>query len=164
MSWQLSLVDKVRFRLILMYYRDFWNDHVEGDSFRLWFVCCKAYYCDNSFFQNCSCLFLGDHVIPLYIPQCYNCKFCKSSKTNLCSIIRSTQGNGVMPDGTSRFTVKGQTVYHFMGTSTFSEYTVCAEISCCKVRLVSNLKFHLKCLESPLLETVLHWLHCATNF
>lgn len=82
----------------------------------------------------------GDHVIPLYIPQCYNCKFCKSSKTNLCSIIRSTQGNGVMPDGTSRFTVKGQTVYHFMGTSTFSEYTVCAEISCCKVNDAADLK------------------------
>ena len=78
---------------------------------------------------------LGDHVIPLYIPQCYKCKFCLSPKTNLCSVIRSTQGNGVMPDGTSRFTVKGQTAYHFMGTSTFSQYTVVAEISCCKVRI-----------------------------
>lgn len=75
----------------------------------------------------------GDHVIPLYIPQCGKCKFCKSPKTNLCSTIRSTQGQGVMPDGTSRFTCKGQTVYHFMGTSTFSEYTVVAEISVCKV-------------------------------
>lgn len=75
----------------------------------------------------------GDHVIPLYIPQCGECKFCKSPKTNLCSTIRSTQGQGVMPDGTSRFTCKGQTVYHFMGTSTFSEYTVVAEISVCKV-------------------------------
>lgn len=75
----------------------------------------------------------GDHVIPLYIPQCGNCKFCNSPKTNLCSKIRATQGKGVMPDGTSRFTCKGQTVYHFMGTSTFSEYTVVAEISVAKV-------------------------------
>ena len=85
--------------------------------------------CNSSSFG----LIAGDHVIPLYIPQCYNCKFCLSPKTNLCSVIRSTQGNGVMPDGTSRFTVKGQTAYHFMGTSTFSQYTVVAEISCCKV-------------------------------
>ncbi|KAK3582700.1 hypothetical protein CHS0354_013051 [Potamilus streckersoni] len=75
----------------------------------------------------------GDHVIPLYIPQCGDCKFCSSPKTNLCSKIRVTQGQGVMPDGTSRFTCKGQTVYHFMGCSTFSEYTVVAEISVCKV-------------------------------
>jgi S-(hydroxymethyl)glutathione dehydrogenase/alcohol dehydrogenase len=75
----------------------------------------------------------GDHVIPLYIPQCKECKFCKSTKTNLCSKIRSTQGAGVMPDGTSRFSCKGQTLYHFMGTSTFSEYTVVAEISVAKV-------------------------------
>ncbi|GFT50463.1 alcohol dehydrogenase class-3 [Nephila pilipes] len=75
----------------------------------------------------------GDHVIPLYIPQCRDCKFCSSPKTNLCSKIRNTQGKGVMPDGTSRFTCKGQTVYHFMGTSTFSEYTVVAEISVVKV-------------------------------
>jgi S-(hydroxymethyl)glutathione dehydrogenase/alcohol dehydrogenase len=75
----------------------------------------------------------GDHVIPLYIPQCNECKFCKSSKTNLCSKIRGTQGKGVMSDGTSRFTCKGQQLYHFMGTSTFSEYTVVAEISVAKV-------------------------------
>lgn len=75
----------------------------------------------------------GDHVIPLYIPQCKQCKFCKSSKTNLCSCIRATQGQGVMPDGTARFCCKGQTVYHFMGTSTFSEYTVLPEISVAKV-------------------------------
>lgn len=75
----------------------------------------------------------GDHVIPLYIPQCKECKFCKSPKTNLCSKIRTTQGNGVMPDGSSRFTCKGQTVYHFMGCSSFSEYTVVADISVCKV-------------------------------
>lgn len=75
----------------------------------------------------------GDHVVPLYIPQCRKCKFCMSKKTNLCGLIRSTQGAGVMPDGTSRFTCKGKTVYHFMGTSTFSEYTVVAEISVAKV-------------------------------
>lgn len=71
----------------------------------------------------------GDHVIPLYIPQCRDCKFCKSTKTNLCSTIRLTQGRGVMTDGTSRFRCQGKTLYHFMGTSTFSEYTVCAEMS-----------------------------------
>jgi len=75
----------------------------------------------------------GDHVIPLYIPQCYECKFCKSPKTNLCGKIRLTQGKGVMPNGTSRFTCKGKSLYHFMGCSTFSEYTVVAEISLCKV-------------------------------
>lgn len=75
----------------------------------------------------------GDHVVPLYIPQCYECKFCKSPKTNLCSVIRGTQGKGVMPDGTSRFTCKGKSIFHFMGTSTFSEYTVVAEISLAKV-------------------------------
>ncbi|XP_072164916.1 alcohol dehydrogenase class-3-like [Diadema setosum] len=81
----------------------------------------------------------GDHVVPLYIPQCYNCKFCDSKKTNLCSVIRSTQGKGVMPDGTSRFTCKGKTLYHFMGTSTFSEYTVVAEISIAKVNVKAPL-------------------------
>ncbi|XP_076317964.1 alcohol dehydrogenase class-3 Fdh [Tachypleus tridentatus] len=75
----------------------------------------------------------GDQVVPLYIPQCRECKFCKSPKTNLCSKIRTTQGQGVMPDGSSRFTCKGQQIYHFMGTSTFSEYTVVAEISVAKV-------------------------------
>nr|XP_019534264.2 alcohol dehydrogenase class-3 [Aedes albopictus] len=75
----------------------------------------------------------GDHVIPLYIPQCFECKYCKSPKTNLCPKIRATQGKGVLPDGTSRFTCKGKQVYHFMGTSTFSEYTVVAEISLCKI-------------------------------
>ncbi|XP_037089931.1 alcohol dehydrogenase class-3-like [Pollicipes pollicipes] len=75
----------------------------------------------------------GDHVVPLYIPQCYECKFCKSPKTNLCSKIRSTQGAGVMPDGTSRFTCKGKSLFHFMGCSSFSEYTVVAGVSVCKV-------------------------------
>lgn len=76
---------------------------------------------------------VGDHVVPLYIPQCKTCKFCLSPKTNLCSRIRETQGRGVMPDGTSRFTCKGQSLFHFMGTSTFSEYTVVAAISLTKV-------------------------------
>ncbi|XP_065829262.1 alcohol dehydrogenase class-3-like [Oscarella lobularis] len=75
----------------------------------------------------------GDHVIPLYIPQCRDCKFCCSPKTNLCGRIRTTQGQGVMPDHTVRFHCKGKDVYHFMGTSTFSEYTVVAEISVAKV-------------------------------
>ncbi|RUS90531.1 hypothetical protein EGW08_001708, partial [Elysia chlorotica] len=75
----------------------------------------------------------GDHVIPLYTPQCYDCKFCKNPKTNLCQRIRATQGQGVMPDGTKRFTCKGKELFHFMGCSTFSEYTVCAEISVSKV-------------------------------
>lgn len=75
----------------------------------------------------------GDHVVPLYIPQCYNCKFCKSKKTNLCSCIRSTQGKGLMPDGTVRFRCNGKDIFHFMGISSFSEYTVCAEVSVAKV-------------------------------
>eukprot|EP00455_Lapot_gusevi_P053099 TRINITY_DN820_c0_g1_i1.p1 TRINITY_DN820_c0_g1~~TRINITY_DN820_c0_g1_i1.p1 ORF type:complete len:405 (+),score=188.94 TRINITY_DN820_c0_g1_i1:68-1216(+) len=75
----------------------------------------------------------GDHVIPLYVPQCDECKFCKSGKTNLCQSIRITQGRGVMPDGTSRFTARGQTILHFMGCSTFSQYTVLPEISLAKV-------------------------------
>ncbi|XP_051159913.1 alcohol dehydrogenase class-3 [Leptopilina boulardi] len=75
----------------------------------------------------------GDHVVPLYIPQCGECKFCKSPKTNLCSKIRLTQGKGLMPDGTSRFTCKGKILAHFMGCSTFSEYTVVADISLAKI-------------------------------
>jgi len=71
----------------------------------------------------------GDHVIPCYTPECRECKFCKSPKTNLCVKIRATQGQGLMPDGTTRFTCKGQTIYHFMGCSTFSEYTVMPEIA-----------------------------------
>lgn len=83
--------------------------------------------------ENVDKFVVGDHVIPLYIPQCETCKFCKSPKTNLCSKIRETQGKGVMPDGTSRFTCKGETIHHFMGTSTFAEYTVVAAISLAKV-------------------------------
>jgi S-(hydroxymethyl)glutathione dehydrogenase/alcohol dehydrogenase len=76
---------------------------------------------------------VGDHVIPLYTPECGECKFCKSGKTNLCQKIRVTQGQGVMPDGTSRFSQNGKKILHFMGTSTFSEYTVLPEISLAKV-------------------------------
>ncbi|KAK7964917.1 alcohol dehydrogenase [Apiospora saccharicola] len=71
----------------------------------------------------------GDHVVALYTPECKECKFCKSGKTNLCGKIRATQGQGLMPDGTSRFTCKGKKLLHFMGTSTFSQYTVVADIS-----------------------------------
>lgn len=76
---------------------------------------------------------VGDHVIPLYTPECGECKFCRSSKTNLCQKIRATQGKGLMPDGTTRFSKDGQPIYHYMGTSTFSEYTVLPEISIAKV-------------------------------
>ena len=75
----------------------------------------------------------GDHVIPLYVPECGDCKFCRSNKTNLCQAIRVTQGRGVMPDGTGRFTWKGKSIHHYMGTSTFSEYTVLPEISVAKI-------------------------------
>lgn len=75
----------------------------------------------------------GDHVVPLYVPQCKSCKFCLNPKTNLCQKVRVTQGQGVMPDGTRRFRCKGKELYHFMGCSTFSEYTVVLEISLCKV-------------------------------
>jgi len=75
----------------------------------------------------------GDRVIPLYIPECGECKFCKSARTNLCGAIRTTQGKGVMPDGSSRFSVNGKTLFHYMGTSTFSEYTVLPEIALAKI-------------------------------
>ena len=83
---------------------------------------------------------VGDHVIPLYIPECGECKFCKSGKTNLCQSIRITQGKGLMPDGTSRFSYKGKTLYHYMGTSTFSEYTVLPEISLAKINKAAPLE------------------------
>ncbi|MEL0659606.1 S-(hydroxymethyl)glutathione dehydrogenase/class III alcohol dehydrogenase [Psychromonas arctica] len=76
---------------------------------------------------------VGDHVIPLYTTECGVCKFCTSGKTNLCSAVRETQGRGVMPDGTSRFYKDGQPIFHYMGCSTFSEYTVLPEISLAKV-------------------------------
>ncbi|KAJ7873276.1 class III ADH enzyme [Mycena olivaceomarginata] len=72
---------------------------------------------------------VGDHVIPLYTAECRECKFCKSGKTNLCGKVRATQGKGLMPDNTSRFTINGQPIHHFMGTSTFSQYTVVADVS-----------------------------------
>jgi len=75
----------------------------------------------------------GDHVIPLYTAECGKCKFCTSSKTNLCQAVRATQGKGLMPDGTTRFSYNGEPIYHYMGTSTFSEYTVVAEISLAKI-------------------------------
>jgi S-(hydroxymethyl)glutathione dehydrogenase / alcohol dehydrogenase len=76
----------------------------------------------------------GDHVIPLYTPECRNCAYCLSGKTNLCQAIRSTQGRGLMPDGTSRFSVGGKKVHHYMGTSTFANYTVLPEIAVAKIR------------------------------
>jgi S-(hydroxymethyl)glutathione dehydrogenase/alcohol dehydrogenase len=75
----------------------------------------------------------GDHVIPLYTPECQTCKFCLSGKTNLCQRIRETQGKGLMPDGTTRFSKDGKPIYHYMGTSTFSEFTVVPEISLAKI-------------------------------
>lgn len=75
----------------------------------------------------------GDHVIPLYTAECGKCKFCLSGKTNLCSAVRETQGKGLMPDGTTRFSYNGEPIYHYMGTSTFSEYTVVNEINLVKV-------------------------------
>ena len=76
----------------------------------------------------------GDHVIPLYTPECRQCKSCLSGKTNLCTAIRATQGKGLMPDGTSRFSYKGNTIYHYMGCSTFSNFTVLPEIAVAKIR------------------------------
>jgi S-(hydroxymethyl)glutathione dehydrogenase/alcohol dehydrogenase len=75
----------------------------------------------------------GDHVIPLYTAECKVCKFCTSGKTNLCSAVRTTQGQGLMPDGTTRFSLNGSPIYHYMGTSTFSEYSVVAEVSLAKI-------------------------------
>ncbi|WP_416238061.1 S-(hydroxymethyl)glutathione dehydrogenase/class III alcohol dehydrogenase [Synechococcus sp. CCY9201] len=76
---------------------------------------------------------VGDHVIPLYTPECRRCKFCLSGKTNLCQAIRTTQGQGLMPDGSSRFSKQGRMIHHYMGTSTFSEYTVLPEIAVAKI-------------------------------
>jgi S-(hydroxymethyl)glutathione dehydrogenase/alcohol dehydrogenase len=77
---------------------------------------------------------VGDHVIPLYTPECRQCKSCLSGKTNLCTAIRATQGKGLMPDGTSRFSYKGQMLHHYMGCSTFSNFTVLPEIAVAKIR------------------------------
>src|SRR3954463_906817 len=76
----------------------------------------------------------GDHVIPLYTPECRQCEYCLSRKTNLCVAIRATQGRGVMPDGSSRFSCDGATVMHYMGTSTFANFTVLPEIAVAKIR------------------------------
>ena len=78
-------------------------------------------------------------MIPLYIPECGECKFCRSGRTNLCGAIRLTQGKGVMPDGTSRFTLGAKTIFHYMGTSTFSEYTVLPEIAVAKINPAAPL-------------------------
>ena len=83
---------------------------------------------------NVKSLRKGDHVIPLYTPECRECKFCLSKKTNLCQAIRSTQGRGVMPDSTSRFSLNGKPLFHYMGTSTFSNHTVVPEIALAKIR------------------------------
>ena len=83
---------------------------------------------------------VGDHVIPLYTPECGSCKFCRSGKTNLCQAIRTTQGQGVMPDGTSRLFKDGRMLHHYMGTSTFSEYTVLPEIAVAKINKAAPLE------------------------
>lgn len=83
---------------------------------------------------------VGDHVIPLYTAECGECKFCKSGKTNLCQAVRATQGKGLMPDGTSRFSKDGEPIYHYMGCSTFSEFTVLPEISLAKVNKSAPLE------------------------
>ncbi|KGM53031.1 S-(hydroxymethyl)glutathione dehydrogenase [Lysobacter concretionis Ko07 = DSM 16239] len=80
----------------------------------------------------------GDHVIPLYTAECGECLFCKSGKTNLCVAVRATQGKGVMPDGSTRFSYNGEPIYHYMGCSTFSEYTVVAEVSLAKINPDAN--------------------------
>ncbi|AGG90792.1 S-(hydroxymethyl)glutathione dehydrogenase/class III alcohol dehydrogenase [Rhodanobacter denitrificans] len=89
--------------------------------------------------EGVTSLKVGDHVIPLYTPECGECKFCRSGKTNLCQKIRATQGQGLMPDGTSRFSLNGKPLLHYMGTSTFSEYTVLPEISLAKINPAAPL-------------------------
>src|SRR5271167_4045079 len=84
--------------------------------------------------KNVTSLQKGDHVIPLYTPECRQCEYCLSRKTNLCVAIRATQGKGVMPDGSSRFSCEGAPVMHYMGTSTFSNFTVLPEIALAKIR------------------------------
>ncbi|PAU76296.1 alcohol dehydrogenase catalytic domain-containing protein, partial [Halomonas salipaludis] len=83
--------------------------------------------------EGVTSLAVGDHVIPLYTAECGQCKFCLSGKTNLCGSVRATQGKGLMPDGTSRFSLDGKMLHHYMGCSTFSEYTVLPEVSLAKV-------------------------------
>ena len=90
--------------------------------------------------EGVTSLKVGDHVIPLYTPECGECKFCTSGKTNLCGKIRETQGKGLMPDGTTRFSLNGEPIYHYMGCSSFSEYTVLPEISLAKVNKEAPLE------------------------
>lgn len=89
--------------------------------------------------EGVTSLAVGDHVIPLYVPECRECSYCLSGKTNLCQKVRKTQGAGVMVDGTSRFTCKGKPVFHYMGCSTFAQYTVCLEISLAKISDAASL-------------------------
>jgi S-(hydroxymethyl)glutathione dehydrogenase/alcohol dehydrogenase len=84
--------------------------------------------------SNVTTLKKGDHVIPLYVPECRQCDYCTSGKTNLCQAVRETQGQGLMPDGSSRFSLNGDKLFHYMGTSTFSNYTVVPEIALAKIR------------------------------
>ena len=90
--------------------------------------------------EGVTSLQVGDHVIPLYTAECRECKFCKSGKTNLCQAVRETQGKGLMPDGTTRFSQNGKPIFHYMGCSTFSEYTVLPEISLAKVNPTAPLE------------------------
>ena len=94
--------------------------------------------------RGVTSLEVGDHVIPLYIPECRKCKYCLSQKTNLCQAVRATQGKGLMPDGTSRLSRNGKPIYHFMGTSTFATHSVVPEISVAKIR--KDAKFDSACL------------------
>ena len=91
----------------------------------------------------------GDHVILLYVPECRECAYCLSGRTNLCQAVRETQGRGVMPDGTSRFSLGGTILHHYMGTSTFSNYTVLPEIALAKIR--EDAPFDKVCRTSALL-------------
>ncbi|OOR89399.1 S-(hydroxymethyl)glutathione dehydrogenase/class III alcohol dehydrogenase [Moraxella caviae] len=88
--------------------------------------------------EGVTSLAVGDHVIPLYTAECGECEFCKSNKSNLCVAVRETQGKGLMPDGTTRFSYNGEPIYHYMGCSTFSEYTVVPEISLAKINPQAN--------------------------
>ena len=90
--------------------------------------------------EGVTSLAVGDHVIPLYTPECGTCEYCRSGKTNLCQRIRATQGRGLMPDGTSRFSKDGRMIHHYMGTSTFSEYTVLPEIALAKINRAAPLE------------------------
>ncbi|MCT7967726.1 S-(hydroxymethyl)glutathione dehydrogenase/class III alcohol dehydrogenase [Laspinema sp. D1] len=94
--------------------------------------------------EEVKSLKVGDRVIPLYTPECRQCKYCLSNKTNLCQAIRATQGKGVMPDGTSRFSLNGEKIHHYMGTSTFANFTVLPEIAVAKIR--DDAPFEKVCL------------------